>query len=32
MAMTQQERDAKRRAKDAKTKFEDLRMKAGQGT
>ena len=30
--MTQQERDQKRRAKDAKAKFEDLRMKAGKGT
>ncbi len=32
MALTQQQRDAKRRAKDAKAKFEDLRMKAGEGT
>ncbi|PYY88077.1 hypothetical protein DNK59_10505 [Pseudomonas sp. TKO26] len=32
MAMSQQERDTKRRAKDAKSKFEDLRMKAGEGT
>ena len=32
MALTQQQRDEKRRAKDAKAKFEDLRMKAGEGT
>lgn len=32
MALTQQQRDEKRRAKDARAKVEDLRMKAGQGT
>ncbi|WKL69378.1 hypothetical protein Q1Z72_12255 [Pseudomonas qingdaonensis] len=32
MAMTPQERDEKRRKKEAKVGIEDLRMKAGQGT
>lgn len=32
MAMTQKERDEKRRTKEAKARLEDLRMKAGQGT
>lgn len=32
MALTQQQRDEKRRTKDARAKVEDLRMKAGQGT
>ncbi|MNJ42595.1 hypothetical protein D3C77_375670 [compost metagenome] len=32
MAMTPQERDEKRRKKEAKAGIEDLRMKAGQGT
>ncbi|MFZ5936627.1 hypothetical protein ACOKS3_17570 [Pseudomonas sp. HS6-2] len=32
MTLTQQQRDEKRRAKDARAKVEDLRMKAGQGT
>ncbi|WP_207878424.1 hypothetical protein [Pseudomonas sp. 32_A] len=32
MALTQQQRDEKRRAKESRAKVEDLRMKAGQGT
>lgn len=32
MALTQQQRDEKRRAKESGAKVEDLRMKAGQGT
>ena len=32
MALTQKQRDEKRRAKESRAKVEDLRMKAGQGT
>lgn len=32
MALTQQQRDEKRRVKESRAKVEDLRMKAGQGT
>lgn len=32
MAMSAQERDEKRKKKEAKAGIEDLRMKAGQGT